>query len=109
MQVPYLLLALAPKEVAVHEANGQEEGQVITLEVSQHLDHPVDHPGSEGPRHGGVLAQTVCRQEFEFLLTKISIDVLRQLHAHVDVLPFVVGSSLPGHPEGGVFPQVQGH
>jgi len=47
MQVTNLDRIGAQSEEAVQETDSQEESLVVTLEISEHLDHPIDHPCSE--------------------------------------------------------------
>ena len=47
MQVTNLDRIGAHPEETVQKTDSQEESLVVTLEISEHLDHPVDHPCSE--------------------------------------------------------------
>lgn len=46
VEVIDFLNAWAILEVAVHERDREEESLVVASEISEDLDHPVDHPSS---------------------------------------------------------------
>ena len=61
MQITDLSCFLLVLEVPVNEAHSEEECLVVTLEVGKHLDHPVDHSGTQGWRdfvsHEAIISQ----------------------------------------------------
>ena len=65
-----LLLAL---EVAIEERCCQEECLVVTLEISQYFNHPVDHSSSESWRDF-MPDQAILSKELLFKLSCVSHD-----------------------------------
>ena len=88
-------------EVAIKEAHCKEEGLVIALEVSKHLDHPVNHACSQR-RRNLMPHQTVRRQMLLLQLAHVAHDRLTVLVVHVDVLALDLVGLLPGEVGGGV-------
>ena len=79
---PCVLLVL---EVSVDEAHSEEECLVVTFEVGKHLDHPVDHSGTQCWRdfvsHEGIVSQKLDFElsrvvEYRFAIICVYIDVL---------------------------------
>ena len=69
-------------EEAVQDRDGQEEGLVVTLEVGQDFDHPVNHAGPKGGSYF-VLDEAVLGVELDLELSLIDVDVLPIVVAHV--------------------------
>ena len=81
-------------KVAVHQADRQEEGLVITLEVGEHLYVPVDHASTQG-RRDLVPDQAVVREELLLKLLGIVQYRFSILSVHIDVLSFDVRGGSP--------------
>lgn len=86
VQVSDLLRARLALKVPVQQTDGQEERLVLALEVSQHLDHPVDHAGAQSWRDF-VTPETVVGQILSLELAHVQVDLTAVLHIHVNVLP----------------------
>ena len=68
MQVADLSRFLFILKVSVNEADSEEEGLIITLEIGKHLNHPVYHSSTQGWRDF-VPHKTVIGEEFHFELS----------------------------------------
>ena len=85
MQITDFSCFLLVLEVSVDKAHSEEECLVVTLEVSKHLDHPVDHSRTQCWRdfvsHEAVISQKLhfklsCVVKYWFTVVCIDIDVL---------------------------------
>lgn len=85
MQVSDLLGLLLSFKVPVEKTGCQEERLVLTLEIGQHLDHPVDHAGSEY-RGNLVILEAIIRSVSLLELARVSLNLLAILDLNVDVL-----------------------
>ena len=88
-------------EVAIQEAHCEEKGLVIALEVSEHLDHPVNHASSQR-RRDLVPHQTIGGQVLQLELAHVAHDALPVLVVHIDVLALDLVGLLTGEVGGGV-------
>ena len=59
MELTEHLLLRREFKVPVHKTHCQEESLVITLEVSEHLDHPVYHSCAQAVVYLGVVHQAI--------------------------------------------------
>ena len=90
MEIVYLKDLGTPFKVPVHQADCQEVGQVIALEVSKHFDHPVHHAGSKCFIHRRMPIQTSCGEELCLNRTEVVVHILSQLIPNVHILSFDV-------------------
>lgn len=72
MEIWYFSSFLFSLEISVEEWDSQEESLVITLEISEDFNHPVDHPWSESPCDL-VSTQTVSSVELNFQFSLVLI------------------------------------
>lgn len=70
----FIALLFQAFEVPVHERDTHEESEVVTLEISEDFNHPVDHSGSESA------VDLVTLEHIRKL-----VESLRILHVAVDV------------------------
>jgi len=66
---------------------------VLTLEISQHLNHPVDHSRAQSWCYF-MLLQAVISPEYRFKFSNIQINGLAILCLDIDVLSFDLSSLL---------------
>lgn len=74
-------------EVPVHHADSHEEGEIITVEITEDLNHPVNHSGPQLVVHCGMSCQTVPNFNLSFELSQIFVDVQSQISSDILVLP----------------------
>lgn len=82
-------------KVAIHQADRQEERLVVTLEIVQHLDHPVGHSRAQR-RCDLVSNQAVFGHKFDFERARVIHDRLAILDIAVHVLALEIVSRLSG-------------
>lgn len=92
MQIWNFLRGLICLQEPVEETDSKEEGLVVTLEVSEHFDHPVDHSCSQRRCDLMVLKTRLGRVKF-LQLPCVRVDRSWVFGIDVDVLPFNIGSS----------------
>ena len=77
-------------EESVEQANTEEEGLVVTLEVGEDLNHPVNHASAQG-WSDFVYQQGVLGVELGLELTEVQVDAFSILTVNVYVLTFNFG------------------
>jgi len=85
---------LAVLEVAVHQRDGDEEGLIVTVEVGEYFDDPVDHTGADWSCYL-VTLQAITGVEFLLSYPEIVLDVITELSPDVDVLALDISGLLP--------------
>lgn len=90
MQICDLLILLLYFEVSVKKTHCKEESLVVTLEISENFDHPVNHPCSQS-RGNLVMNQAIIRYVGLLKLARVSFDFLAVLHFGVYVLTLDLG------------------
>ena len=93
MQVANLDRIRAQSEETVQETDSQKEGLVLTLEISEHLDHPIDHPCSQ-TLCDFVSIQEVSRLILSLQLSQVLVDLFTILRLNVNVLPLQLSCAL---------------
>lgn len=85
MQIVDFFLSLHVLQISVLQVDSQKVGLVVTLEVSQHLNHPVRH---SSPKLVGdtVVTETVRNVNLLLVHSQVSVDVNAQLIFHIQVL-----------------------
>lgn len=83
-------------EVTIHERYGYEEGLIITVEVGQHLDDPVDHASTNWSRDL-VPLQAIRGVKLKLLGPEVLLNVAAKLRPQVYVLSLNVRGQCPGH------------
>ena len=76
MQVTDLFDLDAAFEISVHQRDREEERLIIALEVREHFNHPVYHPGSQASIDLGVSVQASCCVIFNFHFSQVLIYII---------------------------------
>lgn len=78
---------LTELEKPILERNSEEKCLIVTSEVGEHLNHPVDHSGSQS-RSYFVAAQAVVNIVLVLVLelTQVLVNIIVQLVPDIDVL-----------------------
>ena len=95
VQITDLSRLLLSLEVAVEERGCQEECLVVTLEVSQHFNHPINHASSQSWRDF-MPHQAILSEKLLFELPCVRHDRVTILIAHINVLSLDLIGCLAG-------------
>ena len=85
MKIANLFLDFASFEVSVEKTNSQEECLIITFEIGQDLDHPIDHSSSK-TCVDLMVSKGIGGIEFTLKFSQVFVDIRTKLISHIDVL-----------------------